>query len=118
MNKAKKEEKIIPLIDVLTERTKNEKISWIHYEDDAYKTSFKDETIEFTYQFKDYDDSDPDASYILIFINSSGVSYEAFYSVGNTSPGFQNFKSLYNAIIEAEEKNFLKRYDAFMAEEK
>lgn len=115
MTEDQKRDKMLSLVDTLTERTNADKISWLHKED-GYVTPFdKGDSIEFSYNYEDDDENPDPVNFLLFFMNLDGVKYEGFYVLSPGHPGYRNFLSLYRAIKEQEEKEFLKKYEKYMA---
>lgn len=107
--------KMINLIRTLAAQTASETTIWSHEEGDVYVTPFVDEDkIEFSFQIDEYDEES--MGFLLIFMNSRKVQYGVFYSISEGSPGHNEFKALYRAIKDAEERLLLKNCDKFMSQ--
>ena len=122
MSEDQKKEQMLNLVNILTERTRAGKISWIRKED-GYATPFKGGDIieiscNFAYDEESGEETTVPINFLLIFTNSEGVNYDGFYVTNPEHDGFSNFSSLYNSILEKEKEDFLKKYNDYINEGK
>lgn len=119
MPEEQKKEKMLALIDKLTERTRTDKISWTRKED-GYGTPFKDgDIIEFSYNYEDDEEDEENLkpiNFLLFFVNSENIKYEIFYVLTPDDPGYSNFLSLYHVVKEKEKRDFLKKYNDYITD--